>query len=273
MPVSIRAAALDQTLTSSENSKFPTYHDPFFASSTSHPLDSKRKKTREMGILYDNTDNTFIVTIGGYKIKTTVTASYITASNWIDEVLRFTGQWRKPVTVGLDIVWCPHKWHGTSGQNPVALLQLCVGSRCLLFQLLHCGRIPDNLHQFFLDNRYRFVGVDVKKDLEKLEEQFGLIAGSCWNDLRKLAEEKTGRSDLKQADLKTLLEEFVGLYLGKSFWTRTSDWGTQVLDLEQIEYAAFDAFASCQVGHRLVSIGSVWIVGRKKKKEEEEKKL
>ncbi|KAJ1689624.1 hypothetical protein LUZ63_013779 [Rhynchospora breviuscula] len=205
-----------------------------------------------MGIFYDNTDNTFVVSIGNYRIKTTVTASYITASYWIDEILRFTGQWCKPVIVGLDIEWCPPGRHGTSGENPVALLQLCVGSRCLLFQLLHCERIPDKLYEFFLDSRYRFVGSDIKKDLEKLEDQYGLMAGSCWDDLRKLAE-NMGRPDLKGASLKKLMEEFVGLQLEKSFWIRTSDWSRQVLDLQQIEYGALDAFASYQVGLQLVS--------------------
>ncbi|KAJ3684942.1 hypothetical protein LUZ61_014106 [Rhynchospora tenuis] len=206
-----------------------------------------------MGIIYDDTNYTYLVTIGDYRIKTTVTASFIIAHYWIDEIIRTTGQSPKPVIVGLDVEWCPHNWHGTIGENPVALLQLCVGSRCLLFQLKHCERIPAKLYDFFLDDRYRFVGVDIKKDLEKLENQYGLMAGSCWDDLGSLAEENMGRPDLKQASLKKLTEEFVGVQLEKPFFVRTSDWGRKVLTPEQIEYAALDAFASCQVGLQLFS--------------------
>lgn len=122
-----------------------------------------------MGIFYDSTDSTYIVSAIDEAIKTTVTDSGDVVSYWIDDILRIHRRRLNRLIVGLDIEWCPHGLHGTYGENPVALLQLCVGRRCLVFQLIHCDYIPDELNDFLLDERFLFVGVGIGDDLKKLK--------------------------------------------------------------------------------------------------------
>jgi hypothetical protein len=124
-----------------------------------------------MVISYDNTDSTYTVYAIDEVIKTTVTNSGDVVCNWIYDIKRIHHRRLNHLIVGFDIEWCPHRFHGTYGENPVALLQLCVGRRCLVFQLIHCDYIPDELQSFLLDSRFRFVGVGISNDLEKLEHE------------------------------------------------------------------------------------------------------
>jgi hypothetical protein len=124
-----------------------------------------------MGISYNNTDSTYMVYAVDEAIKTTVTDSADVVCDWIYDIKRIHRCRLNHLIVGFDIEWCPHGFHGTYGVNPVALLQLCVGRRCLVFQLIHCDFIPDELQSFLLDNRFRFVGVGISNDIEKLERE------------------------------------------------------------------------------------------------------
>ncbi|KAJ4733822.1 Werner syndrome-like exonuclease [Rhynchospora pubera] len=193
-----------------------------------------------MGIFYDHTDSTYVIDYDAIDevVKTTVTASGEVAADWIDEILRIHRRRLNHLIVGLDIEWCPHGWHGTTGENSAALLQLCVGRRCLVFQLIHCDYIPDELSDFLLDDRFRFVGVGIHADLQKLDDDYDLEVENAV-DLRYLAAEN-------------LVREFMGAHIVKPRNVRLSDWSRRALTQEQIEYAAFDAFTSFEIGRRLV---------------------
>ncbi|KAJ4806739.1 Werner syndrome-like exonuclease [Rhynchospora pubera] len=206
-----------------------------------------------MGIFYDHTDSTYVIDYDAIDevVKTTVTASGEVAADWIDEILRIHRRRLNHLIVGLDIEWCPHGWHGTTGENSAALLQLCVGRRCLVFQLIHCDYIPDELSDFLLDDRFRFVGVGIHADLQKLDDDYDLEVENAV-DLRYLAAEKTGRPVMRQWGLQNLVREFMGAHIVKPRNVRLSDWSRRALTQEQIEYAAFDAFTSFEIGRRLV---------------------
>lgn len=125
-----------------------------------------------MGIFYNYTDSTYIVSTFDKVIKATVTASGDVVSDWINEMILLIHRHNLDhLIVGLDLEWCPHGFHGTCGENPVALIQLCVGGRCLVFQLRNRDYIPVKFNDFLLDDRFRFVGVRIRDDLEKLKCQ------------------------------------------------------------------------------------------------------
>ncbi|KAF3636748.1 putative cytochrome 98A3-like, partial [Capsicum annuum] len=110
--------------------------------------------------------------------------------------------------VGLDIEWRPNS--GRNQQNPVATLQLCVGRRCVIFQLLYCQYIPDALTEFLSNPRYAFAGVGIASDAEKLEGDYQIFVENTV-DLRLLAADVYSSRNLRNAGLKTLC----GVVLGR----------------------------------------------------------
>ncbi|KAM3355842.1 Werner Syndrome-like exonuclease [Capsicum galapagoense] len=102
------------------------------------------------------------VTFYGDQIGVTVTKDATVVNEWILQTMHIHGGG----LVGLDIEWLP--CFNPEENHPVALLQLCVGRRCLLFQLLHKDAIPVFLVNFLRDPNFKFVGVGVKGDAEKL---------------------------------------------------------------------------------------------------------
>ncbi|KAJ1689626.1 hypothetical protein LUZ63_013781 [Rhynchospora breviuscula] len=203
-----------------------------------------------MGIYYNSADLTFSVTLGCKRIKTTITDSSDKASSWIDEILRIHSPFNKLI-VGLDIESCLHRKHGESRENLAALLQLCVGDRCLIFRLIHCDCIPEKLFNFLFNDKIYFVGAGIFDDVKKLELDYGLKVGTYF-DLSSVAAAKTGRPYIEQWGLQELLLEFTEHRLEKPMRIVHSDWGKQYLELEQIEYAAIDAIASLAVGRKLL---------------------
>ncbi|KAJ3684935.1 hypothetical protein LUZ61_014099 [Rhynchospora tenuis] len=205
-----------------------------------------------MGIFYDHTSATYIISVGDHTINATVTGSGDEAADWIKYILWIHRYRLDRLIVGLDIEWCPHGWHGTFGQNPPALLQLCVGHRCLVFQLIHCNFIPEQLCEFLSDDRFRFLGVGIEDDLQKLRANYDLEVEN-WDDLRYLAADATGQRAMRQWGLQSLVREFMGVNMDKPRRVCLSDWGSYSLTEEQIEYASLDAFTSFEVGRRLVT--------------------
>ncbi|KAF3340076.1 hypothetical protein FCM35_KLT15847 [Carex littledalei] len=59
------------------------------------------------------------------------------------------------------------------------------------------------------------------------------------------------RNEMRQCGLQNLVREIMGVHMEKPRWVRTSDWASSMLSIEQIEYAAVDAFASFEVARRL----------------------
>ena len=92
---------------------------------------------------------------------------------------------------------------------PVALLQLCVGRRCLVFQILHADYIPGSLFDFLADERFTFVGVGIGDDAAKLRAGYGLEVG-CAEDLRGLAADTLENPALRSAGLAALVWEVMG---------------------------------------------------------------
>ncbi|KAG1371377.1 Werner Syndrome-like exonuclease [Cocos nucifera] len=194
-------------------------------------------------------DNRYIVTFNGTDdIVTSVTSSGDEVQDWLDEILRIHRCRLHRLIVGLDLEWRPSN---SRFQNPVAVLQLCVGRRCLVFLLLHADYVPNALLNFLADDRFTFVGVGIDGDVERLSDDHDISIGHT-TDLRCLAAEKMNRPELNQKGLARLAEEVLGVEVRKPRHVTMSRWDRRDLTWEQIKYAAVDAFLSFEIGRRLV---------------------
>ncbi|KAK7294619.1 hypothetical protein RJT34_17508 [Clitoria ternatea] len=151
--------------------------------------------------------------------------------------------------VGLDVEWRPCFKPKTS--NPIATLQLSLGLRCLVFQILHAPFIPSSLVSFLADPNHTFVGVGIKEDVQKLLKDHSLRVAN-FLDLRSLAFDKLGDPQMKNAGIKKLGLLVLGLNVQKPKNVTMSRWDQPLLTPRQIEYAALDAFVSLEIGLRLI---------------------
>ncbi|XP_058741797.1 uncharacterized protein LOC131614193 [Vicia villosa] len=152
------------------------------------------------------------------------------------------------VIVGLDVECLLAKRRGMP--NTAAVLQLCIGGECLIFQILHASFIPESLINFLGNKNYKFVGVGIKDDVDKLLRDFSLRVVS-FVDLRTLAAIKMSDKALKFAGLKTLALRVGGIEIEKPKKITLSNWSNFPLTLKQVEYACLDAFISFEVGRLL----------------------
>ncbi|KAG9457797.1 hypothetical protein H6P81_002305 [Aristolochia fimbriata] len=196
---------------------------------------------------WDDTQRTYSVTLYDDEIFTTVTDSGEDVEQWIADIRYIHRRRLRRLIVGLDVEWRPSN---RNYENPVALLQLCVGRRCLIFQLIHADYIPQALSDFLTDPNFTFVGVGIEPDVQKLLEDYHLLVPRTV-DLRSLAANRTGRAELARAGLKTLAMDVLGLDVQKPKRVTMSRWDYQWLKLEQIQYACVDAFLSFEIGRVL----------------------
>jgi ribonuclease D len=196
-------------------------------------------------------DETYVtyVAFEGHDIKTTVTSSGTAVKRWLQEI-RYMYRWvYHKLIVGLDVEWRPSY---SRVQNPTALLQLCVGRRCLIFQLLHADYIPDDLEDFLADPGFRFVGVGVQEDANRLDNDHRLRVATTV-DLRGLAADGMQMPWLRQAGLKGIASAVMGANIEKPQKVRVGPWDAYELSDEQINYACIDAFVSFEVGRKLLT--------------------
>ncbi|XP_078151811.1 uncharacterized protein LOC144547079 [Carex rostrata] len=174
----------------------------------------KAREAGEMGICYNEDKSTYTITAVNNIIEAIVTNKGHVAAKWVDDILLINHGHLSDLIVGFDLEWCPNTLYGTRGENPVALLQLCVGHRCLIFQLLYCDFIPDKLCDFLKDYRHRFVGVGIKEDAEKLERGYELEVAHAY-DLRDFAVMEMDRNEMRHWGLQSLVREIMGVHMEK----------------------------------------------------------
>lgn len=191
----------------------------------------------------------YIVELDEDRIHTTLTASGDVVDEWLSLICRIHRRRLDHLVVGLDVEWRPSLSRGVA-PGPVALLQICVGRRCLVFQILRADYVPDSLFYFLADARFTFVGVGVQGDVDKLRAHHGLEVHN-WVDLRYLAAEQLGMPALKRAGLQDVAWEVMGVWPDKPHHVRVSAWDAPRLTREQLQYACADAFVSFEVGRRL----------------------
>ncbi|KAL0927392.1 hypothetical protein M5K25_001557 [Dendrobium thyrsiflorum] len=200
---------------------------------------------------HSETDFTVLFNDTDY-IKTTLTSSGDEVDSWISDILRIHRRRLSRLIVGIDLEWRPSY---SRYQNPIALLQICVGRRCLIFKLLFADYIPASLGEFLADLRFTFVGVGVQADADRLENERGLYVSNAV-DLRDLANEMMERNDMKRKGLAGLAREVMGVFLNKPKYVTMSRWDQFYLSMEQIMYACVDAFVSFEIGRRLNDVST-----------------
>ncbi|XAR54197.1 DNA helicase [Bertholletia excelsa] len=200
----------------------------------------------------DETHSLYDVIFFEDRVYTLVTSTPAMVDSWIAEIEQI--HWRRlhRLIVGLDVEWRPNNRHF---DNPIATLQLCVGRRCLIFQMLHAeGVIPESLINFLGEPNYTFVGVGIDDDVEKLMGDYG-ISVSTTVDLRSLAADVYGVREFRTAGLKTLAREVLGKEVNKPKSITRSRWDYRWLTPAQVQYACIDAFLSFEIGRRLNAAG------------------
>ncbi|KAI3508291.1 hypothetical protein L1887_23297 [Cichorium endivia] len=197
-----------------------------------------------------DTHNLYDVTFFEDTISTIVTNTPSYVDTWISDIERIHRSRLNSLVVGLDVEWRPNR--SRNFENPVATLQLCVGRSCLIFQILHSPSIPSSLRNFFSNPSYTFAGVGIDNDLEKLTEDYNLVAAKT-ADVRALAAEKYGVRELKNSGLKELTRRVLGKEMSKPKAITMSRWDTQWLSSAQVQYACIDAFLSFEIARVLIS--------------------
>jgi hypothetical protein len=184
-------------------------------------------------------EKTFMV--GGNEILVTVTSSTTTVEHFLRD-----GKESKTLIVGLDTEWFE------SDRKKIALIQICVGKKCLLFKVGHAGIIPDDLKSFLADENHVFVGVAIANDLDRLREGHQIelsnkvelqamvpfiIPGKHWDNVPSLA---------------TLAQVLLGMRVeGKGTALRYKDWDNELLTDSQIHYACTDVVVPYMIGDML----------------------
>ncbi|KAB1223004.1 Werner Syndrome-like exonuclease [Morella rubra] len=198
--------------------------------------------------LPDDTHNLYDVSLDSDNVHTLLTHSPSMVDSWISDIYRIHGRGIHHLIVGLDVEWRPS--FNRHVQNPVATLQLCVGRRCLIFQILHAPYIPESLVSFLRCATFTFVGVGIESDVEKLLDDYELQVANVV-DLRGRAEEEWGIRELRNAGLKQLAWVVLGKDIQKPRRVTMSRWDSEWLNHAQVQYACVDAFLSSEIGRSL----------------------
>ncbi|CAL5077421.1 unnamed protein product [Urochloa decumbens] len=196
------------------------------------------------------------VRVAGCPVQTTVTARPAVARRWVYVTL-----WRERrrlhsaagLTVGLGVQWTPpfrFRRRLPAGAEPrPGTLQLCVGNRCLVFQLARAGggggAVPQILRRFLADGRVTFAAYNVDPDRRKLRAHHGLEVESAL-ELRGAAAGMPGN-----ASMAAMADRLLGIRRGvveKPEIVSTSKWDGPKLSREQVRYATVDAYISCRLG-------------------------
>ncbi|XP_043710591.1 uncharacterized protein LOC122659554 [Telopea speciosissima] len=171
----------------------------------------------------DNGDTlrTSTVNVFGNEVFTFVTGRAAVVRRWIYKI-RYEHRFKRDkLVVGLGVQWRP------SMANPVAVLQFCVGGRCLIFQILHANSIPRILKRFLADDSTTFVGVNNYNDSYLLMRDYGLSVNRIF--------ELGSVSRIRRASMETLARRILGFNgIRKPQWIGRSDWDDWWLTEDQM---------------------------------------
>ncbi|XP_014517376.1 Werner Syndrome-like exonuclease [Vigna radiata var. radiata] len=183
-----------------------------------------------------STHQFYSLSLGGRYFNATVTASATIAKRWLDSTLYFSRKYvyRSCLVVGLGVHWTPGP-----DDPPAETLQLCIGSRCLIFQLAHANRVPSNLRTLLNNPNHTFVGFWNQSDRRKLKlSKFELEMHSDPLDLRLFF------TNLAQASVEEIVMMCLGYEVSQRRENSCSMWYEFHLSDKQVTYAAVDVYCA-----------------------------
>ena len=192
----------------------------------------------------------YTVQFGSAQIDTTVTSDTAAADEWVRSV-RASNAGRRLI-VGLDCEWKPNYSSWTTSK--VAILQLCVGTSCLVLQLFYANRVPTAIRSLLGDPTVRCVGIGVGEDAAKLADDYGLVCAAAV-DLEGRCNQHLGIGGglgRTRLGLKGYAREVLGMTMEKPRHVTMSNWEKRQLDVAQVQYACIDAYVSYKLGERLL---------------------
>ncbi|KAJ0793245.1 putative DNA helicase [Helianthus annuus] len=161
-----------------------------------------------------------------------------------DELLRFVETKNSDgsrAAIGFDIEWRPSFKKGVA-QSKAAVLQICAdAARCHVMHIIHSG-FPQNLKSLLADSRFIKVGVGIAGDARKVFNDHN-VSVDALEDLSRLANKKLG-GEPKMWGLSSLTEKLTCKQVLKPSKIRLGNWEANPLSVEQLKYAATDAFVS-----------------------------
>ncbi|KAJ1689810.1 hypothetical protein LUZ63_013965 [Rhynchospora breviuscula] len=195
---------------------------------------------------YCTTQDNYTTRFFGRSLDVVVTREPAAVTSWIDSTLyihrhRLNFHRGQNFIAGLGIQWCSFQ-----SNNRPATLQICIGHRVLIFQIFQSRTIPDALSCLLSDSRITFVGYNIGYDCRLLRSYHDLVISSS-AELRSV-------SGMGNASMEKMVETILGFPGVKKPWRiATSDWEAPQLSIDQVHYAALDAFTSFELGLELVA--------------------
>lgn len=182
------------------------------------------------------TKKTYMIPFYEHNIHTTVTKDPDCVTTWITKTENINSRHLHHLVIGLVI-------ESQQVENRISILQLCVGTRCLIFQIIHSPYIPQSLIDFLNNPNYTFTCDNIHEHVEKLVHEYGLSLGVNVAELGSLAATIYG-DRMKELGLKELAK----VVLDK-------DPEKARLCPEQVEYSTIDGFLSFEIGRVLITMG------------------
>ncbi|XP_021730468.1 uncharacterized protein LOC110697398 [Chenopodium quinoa] len=190
----------------------------------------------------------YTITISSaHTISTTVTSHPGAARDWIHRTLYHHRRNRHRLIIGLGVQWTPNTISLIN--SPASTIQLCIGSRCLIFQLHHSLSSPRILRRILFDPRNTFVGLWSHSDAAKLLEcdhKLEMMKGMPI-DLRNHVFDQHGRS-LQGGSIVEIAAQVLKVEIEWDRETSMSDWEVHQLSRCQVRQATVDAFVAFAIG-------------------------
>lgn len=199
----------------------------------------------------------FSVEVHRVWITVTVTSRPSVVRKWIRSIIYFNHYHLNRLVVGLGVQWAPDSMHE---DNPAATLQLCVGRRCLVFQLIHSETVPLLLRRFLLNPNIFFVGLWNSRDEDKLLGSKHVLEVHQLVDLRHHAVTAEGEG-LARKSVKDIVKEYLGFDgEGPDKSISMSQWNEERLTPLQVWQACYDAFVCFTIGRKMKIWKKIWTV-------------